>query len=63
MAANAPSTKGTTSARPDATKISRRFTQASLRSSSSPAAQTNNITAHCATPFSAPITGGVNTLA
>jgi len=62
-AATDPSTRGAPNARPAVIVVSPRRAQAWPRSSSSPATQTNSMTAHPATPFSWPITAGVKIVA
>ena len=62
-ATTAPKTSGTVSARPAVMPVSRRLAQALRTSSSMPAIITNSITAHQATPLSAVITWGLNTVA
>ena len=60
-AATQPKASGTPSASPAVMPLSRRWRQAWRRSSSMPAIQTNNDTAHHATPFSAAMTCGLKT--
>jgi hypothetical protein len=58
-----PKASGVPSASPAVMLLSRRCTQACLRSSSTPAIITNNITAHQAIPFSDCTTAGLKTKA
>ena len=59
-AAALPNSNGIPNANPAVIELSRTFVLAAPRSSSMPAMNTNNITAHHATPLSAVITCGVN---